>query len=113
MQSLLSSYLDQHVDDYFETFRRDHFEDMDFITQLLRSAHQFYLRERDSSVRKALKLVVAYSLTLHVSFIEHTDGALTVPGLVDDPNSKYFGKMLAPAMVNVQIKCILAETLRD
>jgi len=109
----LAEYLDKHIDEYFENFINDHFEGTPFITDLLKTAHRYYLKERSPIIRKALKLVLAYNLTLHITMIEGTGPEDAISGQIDDEDSKYYGKTLAPVMVNFQIKCAMADMWRD
>ncbi|KAG7123452.1 hypothetical protein HYQ45_013816 [Verticillium longisporum] len=64
----LSAYLDKHIDGPFEEFIDDHFEGTPFITEILKTAHRFYVKEKMPVIRKALKLVLAYNLTVMVNF---------------------------------------------
>ncbi|CRK37962.1 hypothetical protein BN1708_016599, partial [Verticillium longisporum] len=59
----LSAYLDKHIDGPFEEFIDDHFEGTPFITEILKTAHRFYVKEKMPVIRKALKLKES---TLHL-----------------------------------------------
>ncbi|EGO54670.1 hypothetical protein NEUTE1DRAFT_88208 [Neurospora tetrasperma FGSC 2508] len=109
----LSEYLDKHVDEGFEQFIDDHFEGTPFITELFKTAHRFYVKERLPVIRKALKLVVAYNLTLHITMVEQPPTEQPMEGQIDDEDSKYFGKVVAPVMINFQIKCAMADMWRE
>lgn len=109
----LSEYLDKHVDEGFERFIDDHFEGTPFITEILKTAHRFYTREKSPVLRKALKLVVAYNLTLHITMLEQSPSEERMEGYIDDDDSKYFGKVVAPVMINFQIKCAMADMWRE
>jgi hypothetical protein len=108
----LSEYLDQHLDGPFEDFIDNYFEGTPFITQILKTAHRYYLKEKLPVIRKALKLVLAYNLTQHVTMIEQ-QGDECLPGRVDDEDSKYNGRTVAPVMINFQVKCALADMWRE
>ena len=109
----LSEYLDKHIDGPFEEFIDDHFEGTPFITEILATAHRFYVKEKSPVVRKALKLVLAYNLTLHITLVENQGSEVQLDGQIDDEESKYYGRTVAPVMVNFQIKCALADMWRE
>jgi hypothetical protein len=109
----LSEYLDKHLDGPFEEFVDNHFEGTPFITEILKTAHRYYLKERLPVIRKALKLVLAYNLTLHVTMVEQQGDEREMEGKIDDEESKFFGKTFAPVMINFQIKCALADMWRE
>ncbi|KAI6709335.1 hypothetical protein PZA11_006181 [Diplocarpon coronariae] len=109
----LSEYLDKHLDGPFEEFVDDYFEGTPFITEILKTAHRYYTKEKVPVIRKALKLVLAYNLTLHVTMVEQRGDEHPMDGLVDDEYSKYNGKIIAPVMINFQIKCALADMWRE
>lgn len=88
---MLSNYLDRHINDYFEIFLDAYYEGMPFISEFLRTAYGFYLRERHPLVRKGLKLIISYNLTLHVTLIEQIEEASTMVGKIDGIRSKYYG----------------------
>lgn len=109
----LSEYLDKHIDQSFETFIDDHFEGTPFITEILKTAHRYYMAEKMPVIRKALKLVLAYNLTLHITMVEQQGAEEQLDGQIDDEDSKYFGKVVAPVMINFQIKCAMADMWRE
>lgn len=109
----LSEYLDRHIDDGFERFVDVHFEGTKFLTEMLKTAYRYHLRTKLPIVRKALKLVLAYNLTLHITLVEGLSDEEAEIGKIDDENSKYFGKTAAPVMINFQIKHALALMWRE
>ena len=109
----LNEYLDKHVDEGFERFIDDHFEGTPFITEIFKTAYRFHQKTRLPVIRKALKLVVAYNLTLHITMIESSPVEQQIDGQIDDEDSKYYGKTVAPVMINFQIKCAMADMWRD
>ncbi|KAK5136119.1 hypothetical protein LTR08_004170 [Meristemomyces frigidus] len=111
--NLLSEYLDRHLDTTFEAFIDDYFEGTKFITEILKTAYRYYQKEKTPSIRKALKLVLAYNLTLHVTMVEGLSEEEQFVGKVDDARSKFNGKTLAPVMINFQVKCALADMWRE
>lgn len=112
-RAMLSDYLDRHIDGGFEAFVDEYFEGTYFLTELLKTAYRFYQREKLPVIRKALKLVVAYNLTMHVTMVEGFGDEETTLGKVDDEQSKFCGKTVAPVMINFQVKCALADTWRE
>ncbi|KAI4642854.1 hypothetical protein J4E93_006923 [Alternaria ventricosa] len=112
-RAMLSDYLDRHIDGGFEQFVDEYFEGTYFVTELLKTAYRFYTREKLPVIRKALKLVLAYNLTLHVTMIEGLGDEDNTPGKVEDQQSKFSGKTIAPVMINFQVKCALADMWRE
>ncbi|GIC90865.1 Zn(II)2Cys6 transcription factor domain-containing protein [Aspergillus udagawae] len=113
--AMLSDYLDRHIDGNgtFEKFVDDYFEGTPFLTQMLKTAFRYYFRTKLPVIRKALKLIIAYNLTLHVTMVEgigEEDGFL---GKIEDPSSKFKGKIMAPVMINFQVKCAMANMWRE
>jgi hypothetical protein len=109
----LSEYLDKHIDGPFEDFVDEHFDGTPFVTEILKTAHRYYIKEKSSVIRKALKLVVAYNLTLHITMIEPSGDEDELEGEIDDEYSRFHGKTVAPVMVNYQIKCAMADMWRE
>jgi hypothetical protein len=111
-RAMLSDYLDRHLDGGFEKFVDEYFEGTYFVTELLKTAYRYYCREKLPVIRKALKLVIAYNLTLHVTMVEGL-GDDETPGKVEDQSSKFCGTTIAPVMINFQVKCALADMWRE
>jgi hypothetical protein len=109
----LQEYLDKHVDGPFEDFIDDHFEGTPFITEILKTAHRYYIKDRMPVIKKALKLVLAYNLTMHITMVENQGSEVTLDGQIDDEDSKFYGRTVAPVMINFQIKCALADMWRE
>ncbi|KAL8363377.1 hypothetical protein RB601_009240 [Gaeumannomyces tritici] len=109
----LDEYLDKHIDQSWESFVDDHFDGTPFISEILKTAHRFYVKEKSPVIRKALKLVLAYNLTLHITLVEQQGSENMAEGQIDDEDSKYFGKVVAPVMINFQIKCAMADMWRE
>ncbi|EAW10482.1 Zn(II)2Cys6 transcription factor domain-containing protein [Aspergillus clavatus NRRL 1] len=113
--AMLSDYLDRHIDGNgtFEKFVDDYFEGTPFLTQMLKTAFRYYFRTKLPVIRKALKLVIAYNLTLHVTMVEGLGEEEGFLGKIVDPSSKFKGKIMAPVMINFQIKCAMANMWRE
>jgi len=111
--TLLSEYLDRHLDQNFEEFVDELFEGTKFVTEILKTAYRYYQKEQTPSIRKALKLVLAYNLTTHITFVEGVSEEEEFAGKIDDPKSKYCGKIFAPVMINFQVKTALADMWRE
>ncbi|KAH8666687.1 hypothetical protein BX600DRAFT_380756 [Xylariales sp. PMI_506] len=109
----LAEYLDKHIDGAFETFIDDHFEGTPFVTEILKTAHRFYVKEKLPILRKALKLVLAYNLTMHITLVEQQGSEQLIEGQIDDEDSKFYGKYVAPVLINFQIKCAMADMWRE
>lgn len=111
--SLLSEYLDRHLDQGFENFVDEHFEGTVFLTEILKTAYRYYEREKNAAVRKALKLFIAYNLTLQVTMVEGLSEEEQFSGKIEHEGSRYHGKTVAPVMINFQVKCALADMWRE
>ncbi|KAK5113787.1 hypothetical protein LTR62_003171 [Meristemomyces frigidus] len=112
--TLLSEYLDRHLDHGFESFVDDYFEGTKFITEIFKTAYRYNLKANTPSVRKALKLVLAYNLTQQVTMVEGLSEEEQFTGKIPSENgSKFAGKTVAPVMINFQIKCALADMWRE
>jgi hypothetical protein len=109
----LSEYLDKHLDGPFEDFIDDYFDGTPFITEILKTAHRYYVKEKLPVIRKALKLVLAYNLTHNITMIENQGAETHMDGQVNDEDSKFYGRTAAPVMINFQIKCALADMWRE
>lgn len=111
----LSEYLDNHIDGEgcFEYFIDEFFEGTPFLTDMLKTAFRFYSNTKMPVIRKALKLVLAYNLTMHITMIEGLGDEEEALGKVTDENSKWSGKTMAPVMINFQIKCAMADMWRE
>lgn len=113
--AMLSDYLDRHIDGNgtFEKFVDDYFEGTPFLTQMLKTAFRYYYRTKLPVIRKALKLIVAYNLTLHVTMVEGLGEEDDFLGKINSGSSKFNGKTMAPVMINFQIKCAMANMWRE
>jgi hypothetical protein len=113
--AMLSDYLDRHIDGNgtFEKFVDDYFDGTPFLTQMLKTAFRYYYRTKLPVIRKALKLIIAYNLTLHVTMVEGLGDEDGFIGQIREPGSKFHGKTVAPVMINFQIKCAMASMWRE
>lgn len=109
----LSEYLDLHLDSGFESFVDEYFEGTVFLTEILKTVYNYYRKTKTPCIRKALKLVLAYNLTLHLTMVEGLSEEEQYIGRIEDPGSKFNGKTFAPVMINFQIKCALADMWRE
>lgn len=113
--TMLSDYLECHIDGpgTFEKFVDDYFEGTPFLSQMLKAAYNFYFKTKSKIIKKALKLILAYNLTLHITMVEGIPVEEAIVGKIEDRSSKFFGKTLAPVMINFQIKCAMADMWRE
>ncbi len=109
---LLSEYLDRHIDGGFDLWVDDHFEGTPFLTEILKTVYRYYQREPLPVLRQALKLVLAYNLTLHLTLVKSQSEDDKLPGEITDETSKFLGQTLAPVMINFEIKCAMAKMWR-
>ncbi|KAL5615151.1 hypothetical protein BROUX41_005208 [Berkeleyomyces rouxiae] len=110
---MVSDYLDKHVDELFQDFVDDYFGGTPFITEILKTAHRYYKKEQSPVIRKALKLVMAYNLTMHITMIEDPSSELDLEATIDDKDSKFHGRTVAPSLINAQIKSAMADMWRE
>ncbi|KAF2860661.1 hypothetical protein K470DRAFT_216741 [Piedraia hortae CBS 480.64] len=110
--AMIADYLDRHLDQGFEHFVDKHFGGTVFLTEMLKTCYRYYERTGSLVIRKALKLVIAYNLTLHLTLVEAESAKHVSEGKINNPLSKYFGRTAAPVMINFEIKCALAEAWR-
>jgi hypothetical protein len=113
--TMLSDYLDRHIDGTgtFEKFVDDYFEGTPFLSQMLKTAYHFYCRTGSKIIKKALKLMLAYNLTLHITMVEGVPSEEGFIGKIEEETSKFYGKTIAPVMINFQIKCAMADMWRE
>lgn len=111
--AMLSEYLDRYIDGGFENWVDQFFGGTPFITEILKTAYRFWCREKTPVIRKALKLVLAYNLTQHIILVEGVPEEEAFVGKVTDQSSKYKGKIVAPVMINFQVKAALADMWRQ
>lgn len=113
--TMLSDYLDRHIDsdNTFEKFVDDYFEGTPFLSDMLKTAYRFYLRTGSKIIKKALKLMLAYSLTLHITMVEGVPSEEGFIGKIEEETSRFYGKTMAPVMINFQIKCAMADMWRE
>jgi hypothetical protein len=111
-KEMLSDYLDRHIDSGWSRFVDNHFEGTPFLSEMLKTAYTYSHKTKLPVIRTALKLVLAYNLTYHITTVEGSDED-DLCGKVDDPASKYHGKVVAPAMINYQIKVALSNIWRE
>lgn len=113
--SKLSDYLDRHIDGNgsYEKFVDDYFDGTPFLTQMLKTAFRYYFRTKLPVIRKALKLILAYNLTLSVTMVEGIGEDEDFSGKIEGEGSRFRGKTMAPVMINFQIKCAMANMWRE
>ncbi|KAI5357101.1 putative zn(2)-C6 fungal-type DNA-binding domain-containing protein [Septoria linicola] len=111
--AMLSEYLDRHLDDGFENFVHEYFDGTKFLSEILITCYRYYVKEKTPSIRKALKLVLAYNLTLHVTMVTGLSEEEQFQGEIKDEHSKFKGQTVAPVMINFQVKCALADMWRE
>ncbi|QDS74701.1 hypothetical protein FKW77_000478 [Venturia effusa] len=109
---LISHYIENHIFT-FEKFVDDYFENTPFLMDLLKTVYRFYVRTQNLAVKKGLKLVIAYALTLHITMVEPACEADAELERIDDEGSRWYGKIPAPVMINFQIKKAMADMWRE
>ena len=109
----LSEYLDAHIEGHFEEFVDSYFEGTPFVTDMVKTVYRFWRREQTPVIRKSLKLLLAYNLTQHITMLVGKADEEILEGRVYDGNSKVRGKIIAPVMVNFQVKTAMADMWRE
>lgn len=109
----LSEYLERHIDGGFEYFVDEYFQGTPFVTEILKIAYRFYTKEKTPVIRKALKLVLAYNLTQSICLVQGVGTEDPIEGRINDENSDYNGQIVAPMMINFQVKTAMAEAWRE
>lgn len=109
----LSEYLDEHIENSFENFIDSYFEGTPFITQMVKIVYHFWRKEQTPVIRKSLKLLLAYNLTQHITMVEAIPDEAGFLGRIYDENSKFRGKVVAPVLINFQVKNAMADMWRE
>lgn len=104
-------YIDLHFETSFESVVAHYFKDIPFNRQLMQAIYRFYLRDRTPAIRNALKVITGYILTHHISLVNGQHAPMA--GSVEDPWSRYYGKVMAPAIVNLQVTCVMGDVWRE
>ncbi|KAL9103108.1 MAG: hypothetical protein Q9163_001819 [Psora crenata] len=111
--AVLSDYLDAHIAQGYGEFIDQYFNGTPFVTEMLHTAYRFYRTEETPVIKKALKFLLAYNLTQHVTLVEGIPDEEGFSGKIRDRNSKFYGKTVAPVMINFQIKVAMANKWRE
>jgi hypothetical protein len=112
-KSAVSEYVDMHLDNGFDHFVKGYFDDTPFLSELLKSIHQYYLATGQENIRKGLRFVIAYALTLHITMVHGLSEDETAIGKIEEQASCYYGQTCAPVMINFQVKRAMADLWRD
>ncbi|KIW00614.1 uncharacterized protein PV09_07811 [Verruconis gallopava] len=108
----LSQYVEQHLFT-FEKFVDEYFESTPFVMELLKTIYRHYVRTQNLALKKGLKLVIAYALTLHITLIHPESSTDYELGVIADEGSRYFGQIASPVMINFQVKKAMADLWRE
>ena len=109
----LSDYLDAHIEKGYQNFIDQYFDGTPFVTEMLHTAYRFYQMEGTPVIKKALKFLLAYNLTQHVTMVEGIPDEEGFLGKIKDRTSRYYGKTVAPVMINFEIKVRMANMWRE
>ena len=112
-RTALDQYLDQHLNTDFEQFIDEYFDGTPFLSEMLVTAFHYWESERTPVIKKSLKLLLAYNLTQHITMVEGMPDEQGFLGRINDVDSKFYGKTVAPVMINFEIKCAMAEMWRE
>lgn len=112
-KNVISDYVDMHLNEGFERFIQEYFDNTPFLTELLRSVHAYWVATKQENIRRALKLVIAYALTLHITLAINLPEEEANIGKIEDLNSRFHGQTCAPVMINFQVKRAMADLWRE
>jgi hypothetical protein len=108
----LSNYVEQHLYS-FEKFVDDYFESTPFVMEMLKTIYRHYVKTQNLALKKGLKLVIAYALTLHIVLVSPESNADYDLGIISDEGSRYYGQIASPVMINFQVKKAMADLWRE
>ena len=111
--SALSKYLDRHIEADFEKFVDDYYGGTPFVTEMLKVVHAFYRREGSPIIRKALKMLLAYNFTHHITMLEGVPEELNLAGRILAKDSRYYNKVATPVMINFEVKVAMSTMWKD
>lgn len=112
--TILSEYIEGHLGPDFQNFVDKYFGSTPFLTDMLMTAHRYYWRTKNAVIRKALKLVVAYTLTQSITMV--TAGLSedeSNKSRIDDVRSMFNGEVVAPVLISFEIKLALSQMWRE
>jgi hypothetical protein len=112
-KNVVSEYVDMHLDNGFEHFIKEYFDDTPFVIELLKSIYQYYLATGQENIRKGLRFFIAYALTLHITLVHGLSDEESGIGKIEDRSSNWYGQTCAPVMINFQVKRAMADLWRD
>ncbi|KAK5213559.1 hypothetical protein LTR41_001138 [Exophiala xenobiotica] len=109
-RDLMMEYLDMHIDHQFEALVDANYKGQLFVVDCLKTTYRYVLRSPSDILRQALRLMVAYNLTLQPTMEQRleveTDDLCIREG---NPISLF----PAPVMVARCVKQVLADLWRD
>jgi hypothetical protein len=108
----LSQYVEQHLYS-FEKFVDDYFESTPFVMEMLKTIYRHYVKSQNLALKKGLKLVIAYALTLHIVLVHPESNNDFELGVINDEGSRYYGQIASPVMINFQVKKAMADLWRE
>ncbi|KAF2674068.1 hypothetical protein BT63DRAFT_366064 [Microthyrium microscopicum] len=111
-KKIVSDYVDLHLNSGFDHFVNEYFDGTPFVSELLKSINRHYLATKQENLRKGLRLVIAYALTLHITMVQGLTEEEATVGKIEDPSSRYFGETCAPVMINFEVKKAMADLWR-
>ncbi|KAK5239814.1 hypothetical protein LTR40_014232, partial [Exophiala xenobiotica] len=110
-QELMIEYLDRHIDHHFEDFVDANYKGHLFVVECLKTTYRYVLRSQSDLLRQALRLMVAYNLTLQPTM---TEQCLEVES--DDLyicEGKPISLSPAPVLIDCRVNQELDDSWRD
>jgi hypothetical protein len=111
---LLSKYISRHIEEpgCFERFVDNYFGGTPFLPDMLKTSYEYWVTTNSADVKEALKLILAYCLTLSITTAEGVPEEEGLDGKIEDERSRFNGKTAAPVMISFQIKYAMANQWR-
>lgn len=105
----LAEYIDKHISVSFENIVDSLFEGIPFVTDILKTVHRYYAKEKGPTICKALKLVLSFKLTSRITMVENQDLECPLEGQSNEVKSEYHKMVVVPLMVDLEIKRALTH----
>ncbi|KAF1813571.1 hypothetical protein P152DRAFT_393809 [Eremomyces bilateralis CBS 781.70] len=112
-RAAVSDYLDKYLDEDFEHWVDEYLDGTPFLVEFIKMVYRFWCRTRLPVIRKALKMMVAYSLTCHITLVRGLTAEEAEVGRIEEATSKWQGETISPVMVNFQVKKAMADMWRE
>jgi hypothetical protein len=110
-RELMMEYLDRHIDHQFEDFVDANYMGQRFVVDCLKTTYRYVLRSQSDLLRQALRLMVAYNLTLQPTTMEQCLDDEVVDLYIRE--GKPISSFPAPVLIGRCVKQELTDNWRD